>query len=205
MKLRKHVKIFQKHFFAKERCTSLVNKKPDNPNKHNENTVSSFLSGQQKLCCVYCQGEHFPTKCDTVTDVNACKKVLKNSLLCYLCLKTAHLRKKCTKKYICQICSKKHHISICEKMNKQSPDQTESVKEKLKLQTLRKETMIFQVFGQNHNKVKEVEIVQIKIKNNNGLCIYIEAISCPKICLPIGNQKYQFTENNYDHLRNINF
>ena len=29
--------------------------------------------------------------------------------------------------------------------------------------------MIFRVFGQNDNKVEEVDIVQIKIKGNNGL------------------------------------
>ena len=41
--------------------------------------------------------------------------------------------------------------------------------------------MIFQVFGQND---KEVDIAQIKgkIKGNNGLYIFIEAVSCPKIC-----------------------
>ena len=80
---------------------------------------------------------------------------------------------------------------------------TESVRKKLKLPTLRKETMIFQVFGQNDNKVKEVDIVQIKIKGNNGLYIFIEAVSCPKICSPITNQRYNFAKNNYDHLRNI--
>ena len=42
--------------------------------------------------------------------------------------------------------------------------------------------MIFQVFGQNDSKVKEVDIVQIKIKGSNGLYIFIEAILCPKIC-----------------------
>ena len=67
------LKYFKKELFAKERCASLVNEKPYNPNKRNENTMSAFLSGQQKLCCVYCQGEHFPTKCDKVTDVNARK------------------------------------------------------------------------------------------------------------------------------------
>ena len=82
------LKYFNKELFAKERCASLVNEKPYNSNKHNENTMSAFLSGQQKLCYVYCQGEHFSTKCDKVTDVNACKEVLKNSLCCYLCLKT---------------------------------------------------------------------------------------------------------------------
>ena len=63
--------------------------------------------------------------------------------------------------------------------------------------------MIFQVFGQNDNKVKEVDIVQIKIKGNNGLCIFIEAVSFPKICSPITNQRYNFAKNNYDHLKNI--
>ena len=64
---------------------------------------------------------------------------------------------------------------------------TESVRKKLKLPTLRKETMSFQVFGQNDNKVKEVDIVQIKIKRNCGLYIFVEAVSCPKICSPITN------------------
>ena len=80
---------------------------------------------------------------------------------------------------------------------------TESVRKKLKLPTLRKEIMIFQVFGQSDNKVKEVDIVQIKVKGNNRLYIFIETVSCPKICLSITSQKYKFAENNYDHLRNI--
>ena len=50
--------------------------------------------------------------------------------------------------------------------------------------------MIFQVFGQNDNKVKEVDIAQIKIKVKNELCIFIKAISCPKLCSPIRNQMY---------------
>ena len=63
--------------------------------------------------------------------------------------------------------------------------------------------MIFQVFKQNDNKVKEVNIVQIKIKGKNKLYIFIEAVLCPKICSPITNQRYNFAKNNYDHLRNI--
>ena len=73
---------------------------------------------------------------------------------------------------------------------------TEPVRKKLKLPALRKETMIFQVFGQNDNKVKEVNIVQIKIKGNNRLYMFVEAVSCPKICSPITNHKYNFAKNN---------
>ena len=112
------LKYFKKELFAKERCASLVNEKPYNPNKRNENTMSAFLSGQQKLCCVYCQGERFPTKWDKVTDVNAYKEILKNYSCCYSCLKAGHVSKKCTKNYIFRSCSKKHHISICEERNK---------------------------------------------------------------------------------------
>ena len=80
---------------------------------------------------------------------------------------------------------------------------TESVRKKLKLLTLRKETAIFQVCGEKDNKVKEVDIVQIKIKSNNGLSIFVEAVSCTKICSPLTNQRYNFVKNNYDHFRNI--
>ena len=69
------LKYFKKELFAKEHCASLVNEKGYNPDKRNENTMSAFLSGQKKLCCVYCQGEHFPTKYDKVTDVNARKEI----------------------------------------------------------------------------------------------------------------------------------
>ena len=118
------VKYFKKELFAKERCTLLVNGKPCNPNKSNENTMSAFSSGQQKLYFAYCQGEYFSTKCDKVTDENARKEILQNSLCFYSCLKTEHVIKKCTKNYICRICSQKHHIRICEEKNKQSPDQS---------------------------------------------------------------------------------
>ena len=41
--------------------------------------MTAFLSGHQKFCCVYCQGDYFPIKCDKVTDINARKEILKNS------------------------------------------------------------------------------------------------------------------------------
>ena len=94
---------FKKELFTKKCYVSLVNEKPYNPNKCNENTVSAFLSGHQKFGCAYWQRERFPTKSDKVTDVNAPKEILKNYWCCYLCLKTEHLSKKCTKNYISQI------------------------------------------------------------------------------------------------------
>ena len=61
--------------------------------------------------------------------------------------------------------------------------------------------MIFQVFRQSDNKVQEVDIVRIKIKGNNRLYIFIDAVSCAKKCSCIKNQKYNFAKNNYDHLK----
>ena len=74
----------------------------------------------------------------------------------------------------------------------------------LKLLTLRKVTMIFQVFRQHDNKVKDVDILKIKIKGNDGLWIFIEAVSCSKICPPMRYQMCHFAKNSYDHLTNIN-
>ena len=77
--------------------------------------MSAFLSGQQKLCCVYCQGEHFPTKCDQVTDLNVCKEVLKNSSCSYLCLKTVHLGKNCTKNIFAEFVTRNIMLVFVEK------------------------------------------------------------------------------------------
>ena len=63
--------------------------------------------------------------------------------------------------------------------------------------------MIFQVFGQNDNKFQEVNTVKTKTKGNNGLYIFIETFSCPKISSPITKKRYNFAKNNYDHMRNI--
>ena len=79
-------------------------------------------------------------------------------------------------------------LVFVDERNKQSPDQTPNTVVNLNhqktnknvfanwnrwniwwLQNLRKETIIFQVFGQSDKKVKEVNIVQIKIKDSNGL------------------------------------
>ena len=48
--------------------------------------------------------------------------------------------------------------------------------------------MIFQVFGQNDNKVKKKSVLY-KLKLNSGLYIFIEAVSRPKICSPINKSK----------------
>ena len=61
--------------------------------------------------------------------------------------------------------------------------------------------MIFQVFGQSDNKVQEADIARIKIKGNDGLYIFIEAVPHPKKCSCIKNQKHNFAKNNYDHLK----
>ena len=44
-KLENMLKYFKKELFAKEHCASLVNEKPYNPYKCNENTIPTFLSG----------------------------------------------------------------------------------------------------------------------------------------------------------------
>ena len=89
-------------------------------NKHDFNT-SGFYSANKKLKsqksrCIYCLvGDHPPSHCSKVTNVNSRKKVLRKHLKYFICLKSRHLAKKCFSKYVCQKCNQKHHISICTK------------------------------------------------------------------------------------------
>ena len=62
-----------------------------------------FYQGIKNLVVPIGKGNVFQQKVIKVTDVNAPKEILKNYWCCYLCLKTEHLSKKCTKNYISQI------------------------------------------------------------------------------------------------------
>ena len=50
----------------------------------------------------------------------------------------------------------------------------ESMRRKLELPTLRKES-IFRTFGENDNHVQEVDILKVKMKCTNGRSIFVKA------------------------------
>ena len=94
----------------------------------------------------------FSIKCDKMTDVNARIETLKNSSCCYLFENSIIIENSnyCT------------DGTVLFYSGSQSSFVTESAGKKLKIPTLRKETMIFQVFGQNDNIPKYAQVSKIK-------------------------------------------
>ena len=70
----------------------------------------------QKSRCVYCLGGDHPlSRCSKVTNINSRKEVLRKFSKYFICLKSGHLAKNCSSKYVYHKCNQKHHISICTK------------------------------------------------------------------------------------------
>ena len=68
----------------------------------------------KKYSCLYCNEDHFSSRCDKVTNCEARKAILRKHGRC-LFLDNGHIAKNCTSQYVCKRCKKgKHHISMCE-------------------------------------------------------------------------------------------
>ena len=96
--------------------TSSIEPKRLSYQKPGNSTTSSFLTGSQLPFqtpkCVYCSERHFSASCETVTDCNARKSILKRDKRCFTCLGKGHNSEQCGKR--CRKCSsQKHHQSIC--------------------------------------------------------------------------------------------
>jgi len=67
---------------------------------------------------------------------------------------------------------------------------TQSLREKLGLQTVRKERLIFRTFGHSENVVKSLDVVKFWVKydgrDDKALCL--EVLCVPFICSPLTNQ-----------------
>ena len=116
---------FKEELQAKERCTAIgLNYQDRCTLTDTEFTTSSFVS-QSKGMCVYCRESYPPSKCTKVTDVSARRRILRKYARCFICLKSGHLCKNCTRQYKCNKCNNRHHISLCEEEIKgENPDNT---------------------------------------------------------------------------------
>ena len=75
-------------------------------------TLVSNVVPSQPTCC-FCQKLHPPSKCTTVTQVEARKQILKRSGWCFCCLKRDHLSRECRSSIRSSNCKARHHTSIC--------------------------------------------------------------------------------------------
>ena len=54
-------------------------------------TAAALMSTASGPVCSYCQQAHVPGQCDTVTQLEAQRQILRKSGRCYNCLKRGHI------------------------------------------------------------------------------------------------------------------
>ncbi len=76
-------------------------------------TATTLVSKESVQACCYCDQEHRPTDCTTVSEVDARKQILRKAGRCYSCLRRGHLSRHCRSSNKCRLCQGRHHTSIC--------------------------------------------------------------------------------------------
>ena len=79
--------------------------------------ANSFYAGNAAPGCPYCNGEHYPSLCTSVKEVNDRWAILIRGGRCFNCLRPHHRAKDCNSHKKCRHCHKKHHQSICDQVH----------------------------------------------------------------------------------------
>ena len=85
-------------------------------NKYGRHTTTGSLTvNTHSIKCVFCKDEHYPDKCNVVTDMQARTEVIRNSRLCYKRLQPFHGIRNCRSEIKCFKCqSIRHRTATCE-------------------------------------------------------------------------------------------
>ena len=77
--------------------------------------ASTLIAGSNPSSptCSYCQQGHPLNNCRTITDIEECKKILRSTGHCYVCLRRGHMSHSCRSTTRCYKCKGRHHSSIC--------------------------------------------------------------------------------------------
>ena len=78
-------------------------------------TALSLTAGASSVApsCVYCSQAHSSGTCQTVSDPEGRKQILRTSGRCFVCLRCNHLSRNCRSTGRCAKCRGRHHTSIC--------------------------------------------------------------------------------------------
>ena len=104
---------------ARERAGISNNSKPRRDRERPTGVNLYTGASSCKSSCCYCNGDHNPSLCETVTSVNERQKILRRHGRCYNCLRKGHIVREC-KSSSCKVCKAKHHTSLCQKPTGQS-------------------------------------------------------------------------------------
>ena len=112
----------QQELEARERAAQgNHNPQPDPPFRRNKqhwkgppSASSLFSKSDSKPTCTYCKQPHSSNNCETVSNAQARRDILKKNGRCYVCLRKDHLSRECKSNVKCFSCGGRHHVSICE-------------------------------------------------------------------------------------------
>lgn len=189
----------------------------------NDPPIASALTStlRSPLTCTFCKQSHVSSdKCQTVTDVQARREILRKAGRCYVWLKKHHRSRDWPSQNKYFKCNGRHHISIC---NSHTPLPRPSDKPQSKEGTNRRdkclpesapvvmfissktpvlETMLIKTFGSNEEKSQKCE-VHFSIKLLDGKDMQMSAYSVPLICEPLTGQTVNLAKNTYDYLSDL--
>ena len=74
---------------------------------------------------MFCGHGHWSDKCSLKTDHRARKNFLKEKRFCFLCLKSSHVSRNCSKEKTCCYCKGMHNSAVCEHKCKQGKSKSE--------------------------------------------------------------------------------
>ena len=77
--------------------------------------VASTGSPKRSINCFFCNGEHYASDCQEVTNTSKRIEILNSAKRCLCCLKVGHFAKNCRSNRKCKHCQGKHHAIVFER------------------------------------------------------------------------------------------
>ena len=80
---------------------------------------------------------------------------------------------------------------------------TQTVKEKLQLPVVGRDSLLIKTFGQSDARLRTCEVVQVDMKTLCDATVYVQSYVVPVICGPLTQQSTELTQSSYEHLPNL--
>ena len=111
------MQIFQREVEVRERSAGALPLSPQprkSPATRSPPTAVSLMAGAStQVNCAYCNNAHSSNSCQTVTNPEQRKRILRTTGRCFICLKRHHISRNCRSSARCNNCRGRHHSSIC--------------------------------------------------------------------------------------------
>ena len=124
--LSRMLEIFKEELLVRESCNLMPSnevKKKFTKNtewagrREQPSTTSALYSSESATnsgpVCVFCKGRHLSSRCQTVTNNAARRRILMDTGKCFACFKGGHVAATCESNVKCFNCGARHHVAVC--------------------------------------------------------------------------------------------